>query len=143
MAIKLTASEEIKQVAQNLLANKFKINVEKIAENETVNIPIPVDLVNFVQEIIQEIAQGNSIILIPNSQEISTTKASEILEVSRQHLIELLESGELPIPFRRVGKHRRLRVEDVINYKNKIDEQRLKTLEELAKQAQELKLGYE
>ncbi|MGI0483771.1 DNA-binding protein, partial [Geminocystis sp. CENA526] len=67
----------------------------------------------------------------------------EILEVSRQHLIELLESGEVPIPFRRVGKHRRLRAEDVINYKNKIDEQRLKTLEQLAKQAQELKLGYE
>jgi len=141
MAIKLTASEEIKQVAQNLLANKFKINVEKIAENETVN--IPVDLVYFMEQIIREVAQGNSIILIPNSQEISTTEASEILEVSRQHLIELLESGELPIPFRRVGKHRRLRAEDVINYKNKIDEERLKILEELAKQAQELKLGYE
>ncbi|PHV61571.1 DNA-binding protein [Cyanobacterium aponinum IPPAS B-1201] len=91
----------------------------------------------------REVAEGNSITLVSNHQEISTTEASEILEVSRQHLIELLESGELPIPFRRVGKHRRLRAEDVINYKNKIDEQRLKTLEELAKQAQELKLGYE
>lgn len=141
MVIKLTASEEIKEVAQNLLSHKFKINVLKLEEDETVN--IPVDLANFVEQIIREVAEGNSITLVPNHQEISTTEASEILEVSRQHLIELLESGELPIPFRRVGKHRRLRAEDVINYKNKIDEQRLKTLEELAKQAQELKLGYE
>ena len=141
MVIKLTASEEIKEVAQNLLSHKFKINVLKLEEDETVNIPL--DLANFVEQIIREVAQGNSITLVPNHQEISTTEASEILEVSRQHLIELLESGELPIPFRRVGKHRRLRAEDVINYKNKIDEQRLKTLEELAKQAQELKLGYE
>ena len=141
MAIKLTPSENLKQVAQNLLGNKLKINVEKLEENETVN--LPVDLANFVEQIICEVAKGNSITLIPNNQEISTTEASEILEVSRQHLIELLESGELPIPFRRVGKHRRLRTEDVINYKKKIDEQRLKTLEQLAKQAQELKLGYE
>ncbi|WPF87917.1 excisionase family DNA-binding protein [Cyanobacterium aponinum AL20118] len=141
MVIKLTASEEIKEVAQNLLNHKFKINVLKLEEHETVN--IPVDLANFVEQIIREVAEGNSITLVSNHQEISTTEASEILEVSRQYLIELLESGELPIPFRRVGKHRRLRAEDVINYKNKIDEQRLKTLEELAKQAQELKLGYE
>lgn len=141
MVIKLTASEEIKEVAQNLLSHKFKINVLKLEEDETIN--IPVDLANFVEQIIREVAQGNSITLVPNRQEISTTGASEILEVSRQHLIELLESGEVPIPFRRVGKHRRLRAEDVINYKNKIDEQRLKTLEQLAKQAQELKLGYE
>lgn len=141
MVIKLTASEEIKEVAQNLLNHKFEINVLKLEEHETVN--IPVDLANFVEQIIREVAEGNSITLVSNHQEISTTEASEILEVSRQYLIELLESGELPIPFRRVGKHRRLRAEDVINYKNKIDEQRLKTLEELAKQAQELKLGYE
>lgn len=141
MAIKLTSSEEMKKVAQNLLGNKFKINIETLEEKETIN--IPVDFLNFVEQIMGEVAKGNSVTLIPNSREISTTEASEILEVSRQHLVELLESGELLIPFRRVGKHRRLRAEDVINYKNKIDEQRLKTLEELAKQAQELKLGYE
>ena len=141
MAIKLTPSEEMKKVAQNLLGHKFKINIEKLEEKETIN--IPVDFLNFVEQIMGEVAKGNSVTLIPNSREISTTEASEILEVSRQHLVELLESGELSIPFRRVGKHRRLRAEDVINYKNKIDEQRLKTLEELAKQAQELKLGYE
>ncbi len=50
---------------------------------------------------------------------------------------------ELPIPFRKVGKHRRLRAEDVINFKEKIDQQRLEALAQLASQAQELKLGYE
>jgi excisionase family DNA binding protein len=77
-----------------------------------------------------------------NPKEISIIEAAEILEVSRQHLIELLESGELPIPFRKVGKHRRLRAEDVISFKQRIDQQRLEALAQLAEQAQELRLGY-
>lgn len=105
-------------------------------------LPLPASLIEIVQQLVSEIAKGNSVTIITNEKEISTTEAAEILEVSRQHLIELLESGELPIPFRKVGKHRRLRAEDVINFKQRIDEQRLEVLSQLAQQAQELKLGY-
>ena len=52
----------------------------------------------------------------------------------------LLESGK--IPFRKVGKHRRIRREDVERYKQQIDEARLKALDELTAQAQELGMGY-
>jgi len=44
----------------------------------------------------------------------------------------IVSTRELPIPFRKVGKHRRLRGEDVINFKQRIDQQRLEVLSQLA-----------
>ncbi|MBR8826800.1 MAG: helix-turn-helix domain-containing protein [Gomphosphaeria aponina SAG 52.96 = DSM 107014] len=141
MTIKLTPSEEMQLAAQALLGTKLNIKVETGTQGEFIT--VPKSLIEIVQQLVSEIAKGNSLTIITNEKEISTTEAAEILEVSRQHLIELLESGELPIPFRKVGKHRRLRLEDVINFKQRIDQQRLEVLSQLAEQAQELKLGYE
>jgi excisionase family DNA binding protein len=141
MTIKLTPSEEMQLAAKALLGTRLNIKVETNTQGESIT--VPASLVEIVQQLVSEIAKGNSLTIITNEKELSTTEAAEILEVSRQHLIELLESGELPIPFRKVGKHRRLRAEDVISFKQRIDQQRLEALAQLAEQAQELKLGYE
>ncbi len=141
MTIKFIPDEEIQLKAQSLIETKLNLKVETNTSEETIT--LPTSLISLVQQLIGEIAQGKSLTIITNEKELSTTETAEILEISRQHLIELLESGELPIPFRKVGKHRRLRAEDVINFKEKIDQQRLEALAQLAEQAQELKLGYE
>jgi hypothetical protein len=52
-----------------------------------------------------------------------------------------LEQGKLP--YRKVGTHRRVLAKDVFDYKQSIDTERLKTLDELAAQAQALGMGYE
>ncbi len=141
MTIKLTPTDEMQLAAKALLGTRLNIKVETNTQGESIT--VPASLVDLVQQLVSEIAKGNSLTIITNEKELSTTEAAEILEVSRQHLIELLESGELPIPFRKVGKHRRLRAEDVISFKQRIDQQRLEALSQLAEQAQELKLGYE
>ena len=44
--------------------------------------------------------------------------------------------------FRKVGTHWRVRFEDVLHYKEAIDGERRKVLDELAAEAQELGMGY-
>ena len=74
------------------------------------------------------------------NKELTTQEAADILNVSRPYLVKLLESGK--IPYWKVGKRGRVLNQDVLNYKNQIDSQRMQTLLELAAQAQELKMGY-
>ena len=68
-------------------------------------------------------------------------QAADILNVSRPFLIKLLEDGQ--IPYRKVGKHRRIRMEDVMNYKQAIDRERESVLDQLVANAQEQDMGYE
>jgi len=63
-----------------------------------------------------------------------------LLNVSRPFLIKLLNEGT--IPHRKVGKHRRIRMEDVIAYKTAIDEERMAVLDQLTREAQEQHMGY-
>lgn len=111
---------------------------EDSAESET--IAIPAAAFRLMNEVLTQMAQGNSVMLIPVNAELTTQQAADLLNVSRPHLVELLE--QKTIPFRKVGTHRRILAHDVMSYKQAIDQKRLETLEELAKQAQELNMGY-
>ena len=72
--------------------------------------------------------------------ELTTLQAAKVLGVSRPFLIKLLESGTLP--YRKVGTHHRIRMEDVMNYKASIDKEREVILDQLVEEAQKLDMGY-
>ena len=109
-------------------------------EGETIEVTLPASAVSVLVETLGHLAKGQEVKVFPVSPEITTQEAAEMLYVSRPFLVQLLESGK--IPFRKVGKHRRIRREDVERYKQQIDEARLKVLDELTAQAQELGMGY-
>lgn len=104
-------------------------------------IELPAGAVALLMDILGAMASGQGITLIPENAELTTVQAADILNVSRPFLIKLLEDGQ--IPYRKVGKHRRIRMEDVINYKQAIDRERESVLDQLVADAQEQDMGYE
>lgn len=103
-------------------------------------IDLPEGAVKLLLGILDAMAAGRGVIIIPENVELTTVEASNILNVSRPYLIKLLE--ERAIPHRKVGRHRRILLEDVIAYKNSIDADRKKVLEQLTIEAQKDKMGY-
>ena len=103
-------------------------------------IEVPVSALKMLVEILDEMAQGNAVSIVPIHAELTTQEAADFLNVSRPYLVGLLESGLLP--FHKVGTHRRVRFKDLMAYREKSQNARRNALDALTKQAQELGMGY-
>lgn len=101
---------------------------------------LPAGAVALLMDILEAMAAGRGVTLIPENAELTTVQAADVLNVSRPFLIKLLENNVLP--HRKVGKHRRVRMEDVMAYKARIDRERENVLDQLASEAQQLGMGY-
>jgi excisionase family DNA binding protein len=117
---------------------RFKFVKMNGGEQEVI---IPAVAFQLLVDILSEMAQGNAVTLMPTHAELTTQEAANLLNVSRPFLVKLIDSGE--IPCRKVGRHRRILLADLMSYKQQTDRQRMKALDELAAQAQELGMGYE
>lgn len=109
-------------------------------DHETETIDLPRAVVGLLVRILTEMAEGNAVTLMPIHAELTTQQAASILGVSRPFLIKQMKENK--IPYRQIGTHRRVRFQDLMAYKNRIDASRAKVLEELAAEAQELNMGY-
>ena len=104
-------------------------------------VSVPRKALDLLFNILSNMAEGKSISLVPSDSEVSTQQAADMLNVSRPHIVKLLEQGS--IPYKKAGSHRRILLEDLLKYDEKLNEQRNSSLKFIAKQAQELRLGYE
>jgi excisionase family DNA binding protein len=90
--------------------------------------------------VVEAMSKGQTIVLMPRGSYLTTQQAAELLHVSRPHVVKLCDAGELP--FERVGSHRRLQIEDVLDYKSARSQARRDKLSELTRISQELPGGY-
>jgi excisionase family DNA binding protein len=103
-------------------------------------IELPACAALLLMDILKAMAAGRGMTLIPENAELTTVQAAEVLNVSRPFLIKLLE--EKALPCRKVGAHRRIRMEDVMAYKARIDADREAVLDQLVCEAQQQDMSY-
>lgn len=116
---------------------KVTIRFEETGESITV----PKRAVALFNKVLEYMADGQTVSVAARSNTITTQQAATLLHVSRPYLVGLLERGV--IPFTKVGKHRRVLYTDILSYQQQVEKEREEQLVFLAKQAQELNMGYD
>ena len=111
------------------LAQINTVETEIEIEETQDKIILPLRALELLGDILKAMSEGKPISIVPVATEVTTQKAAEILGCSRPHLVKLLEEGL--IAFTKVGKHRRIKFEDVIRYKQKMKEEQKKLLIEV------------
>lgn len=127
------------RLASLLHANRsLSLRVTSANNEEVVDLPACAGAL--LLEILEDMAAGSAVAVLRKDAELTTQQAADFLNVSRPFLVRLLEQGT--VPFRKVGTHRRVLFEDLRQYKDATDDARRKALDDLAADAQELRMGY-
>ncbi len=92
---------------------------------------LPGSVEEFLSQLIGSLDEGRTAALVQDDAAMTTAEGAQMLGVSRQFLIKLLERGE--IPYHMVGTHRRIYLRDLLAYKTKRDSRRRKILDDLTR----------
>jgi excisionase family DNA binding protein len=117
-----------------LKTDRAEIEIEETQEK----IILPVKALKLLSEILKAMSEGKPVSIVPMATEVTTQKAAELLGCSRPHLVKLLEEGK--IEYTKIGKHRRIKYENIIRYKQKMKEEQKKHLIEIMNADEELGL---
>lgn len=96
---------------------------------------LPESVFLLLERIIEVLARGDALTIVPVGKELTTQQAANILNVSRQYLVRVLDDGR--IPYRKTGTHRRIRMEDLLAYKRQRDRDRMASLDDLSQLSQD------
>jgi len=122
------ARESYDALAASIEQLRSEIPEIEIEETEE-KIRIPISALRLLAKILMELSRGNPISIVPIATEITTQAAAELLGCSRPHIVKLLEEGK--IPFTKVGKHRRIKYEDLAKFKKVMKARQRNKIQEL------------
>lgn len=99
---------------------------------------VPRAAVELLAQVLAHMAAGQGVSVVPAHAELTTQQAAELLNVSRPFLIGLLDDHK--IEYRKVGKHRRIKTQSLMEYMARDDQERRETADELTQLNQEMGL---
>jgi len=97
---------------------------------------LPPEIFAVLRDVTEAMVQGRAITVAPHEQVLSTQEAAELIGVSRPTFVAILERGELR--YEQPGRHRRVRLADVLDYQQHQRHTRRRVLDNLSREADEL-----
>lgn len=94
----------------------------KLIDDQGNQTEIPEEIFQHLARIVRLMNEGRAVVMMPVDEKFTTQAAANYLGVSRQHLVDLLEAGE--IAFHKAGTHRRIAFNDLLEYEDKRDGER-------------------
>lgn len=136
------AVESRRQLAGFLSTKRETQRIEILDEEQrSHSVQLTASTLRLLDEILSELALGNAVQVVPIHAELTTQEGADLLNISRPHLVKLLD--ENVIPHTKVGRHRRVKFADLMDYKQRRAAVSRQAMDELAAQAQALGMGYE
>ena len=127
------------QLRRILAAQKdgeVKLKVHEADSKKRVEVTLTPAMSDLFLELLRHIGRGSAVTLVPIQEMLTTQLAADLLNVSRPHLIKLLDRGEMEHTL--VGRHRRVDAKEVFAYKAKRDAERSSAMEELLSEDSDL-----
>jgi excisionase family DNA binding protein len=112
--------DALTSLIEHISSEQPEIEIQETREK----IKIPLNALKLLSEILKAMSQGKLVSIVPIAAEVTTQAAAEFIGCSRPHVVKLLEEGE--IAYTKVGKHRRIKFEDILKYKTQMKEQQKK-----------------
>ena len=97
---------------------------------KTLDMDLPIEIFQIIEDVLTAIARNQAVNVLPTNLELTTNQAADVLNVSRGFVLQLIQRKELR--HHMVGTHRRLRLEDVLAYREKMLSDTTIALDELA-----------
>ena len=96
---------------------------------------LPDEVHDVLLQVVQALSQGLAISVAPLHAVLTTQQAADMLNISRPTLVKLLQEGE--IPFEQPGRHRRVRLADLLAYQERSRAKRREMLDHMTAAADE------
>ena len=130
------ASRLMSEALDRPQAHRIALVEQRADGSDSVRLEVPPATLRLLSQILALMARQQTFVLYPESSELTTKQAAEVLGVSRPFLIRVLEAGE--IPYRKVGRHRRVMMKDVLLHKQTTQVKRQAAMNELVRNSEEI-----
>src|SRR5687767_12237110 len=117
-----TAGSAIDRMAGYLAARPAAEATVMLVVDDLDRVAVPRPAIELLMRILEHMAAGHGVAVVPEHAELTTQQAADLLNVSRPFLIGLLDAEE--IAYRRVGQHRRIRAASLFAYMHRDEEHR-------------------
>jgi excisionase family DNA binding protein len=101
-------------------------------------VPLPAEVYRVLRQVVEVMRQGKATLVAPQGLLLTTQEAADFLGVSRPTLVKLLEDGA--IPFEKPNRHRRVRLQDLVDFQRRRRNERRAAMNQLTEEASELGL---